>query len=145
MNLGLFACAVAVVDDAGSESLEAFRGLARRSPGLALLCAMFLLSLAGIPPLLGFFGKFLLFGAAIEAHLTVLAIAGIVNSAIALYYYVNIIRLMYLVAPVTASSLSTGSAIRWALTVCAVGTLLLGLFPGPLLVAVRSSAFVHLL
>ncbi|MBI1992704.1 MAG: NADH-quinone oxidoreductase subunit N [Candidatus Omnitrophica bacterium] len=145
MNLGIFACAVAVVDDAGSESLEAFRGLARRAPGVALLCALFLLSLAGIPPLLGFFGKFLLFGAAIEAHLAVLAIAGIINSAVALYYYVNIIRLMYLVAPATSSPLATGPAIRWALGVCGAGTLLLGLFPGALLGMLRASAVVNLL
>ncbi|MBI3021011.1 MAG: NADH-quinone oxidoreductase subunit N [Candidatus Omnitrophica bacterium] len=145
MNLGIFACAVAVVDDAGSESLEAFRGLASRAPGVALLCVLFLLSLAGIPPLLGFFGKFLLFGAAIEAHLAVLAIAGIVNSAIALYYYVNIIRLMYLVAPATSSPLATGPAIRWALGVCGAATLLLGLFPGALLGLLRASAVVNLL
>ncbi|MBI3322858.1 MAG: NADH-quinone oxidoreductase subunit N, partial [Candidatus Omnitrophica bacterium] len=100
MNLGAFACVTAVCHDAGSparpgdigaggESLEAFRGLAHRAPGLALALAVFLLSLAGIPPLLGFLGKFLLFGSAIASRWTILAVVGVINSAIALYYYVN--------------------------------------------------------
>ena len=145
MNLGLFACAVAVVNDTGSESLDAFRGLSKRSPAVALLCALFLLSLAGMPPLLGFFGKFLLFGAAIEAHRSVLAIAGIVNSAIALYYYVNILRLMYLNDPQRLEPLRPAPAICWALGICGAATLLLGLFPGPLFGVLQASAVVDLL
>ncbi|MBI3321140.1 MAG: NADH-quinone oxidoreductase subunit N [Candidatus Omnitrophica bacterium] len=144
MNLGVFACAVAVVNDTGNESLEAFRGLAVRSPWLALLGAICLLSLAGIPPLLGFFGKFLLFGSALEAHQSSLAIAGILNSAIALYYYANIIRLMYFAPPTQPGPLRAGWALGVALVVCAVATLLLGLFPGPLLGWVRPSAVVNL-
>ncbi len=145
MNLGAFACVVAVVNDTGSESLEAFRGLARRSPGLALLCAVFLLSLAGLPPLLGFFGKFLLFGAAIEANHPALAIAGILNSAVALYYYVNIIRLMYFIAPTQPAPLRTPAALRWAVGLCAAATIVMGFFPGPLLALLGSSTIVNLL
>jgi len=145
MNLGLFACVVAVVNETGHESLEAFRGLSARSPALALCCAVFLLSLAGMPPLLGFFGKFLLFGAALEAGKPLLAIAGIVNSAIALTYYVNIIRLMYLNAPQRAEPLHTTPALRWALAVCGAATVLLGLFPGPLLTWLSTRTVVTLL
>ena len=145
MNLGMFAGVVAVVNATGSESLDAFRGLSQRSPMLALWCAVFLLSLAGIPPLLGFFGKSLLFHSALEPHQLVLALAGVVNSAIALYYYVNIIRLMYLVAPTDASPLRAAPALRWALAVCGVSTLLLGLFPGTLLALLGSRAVVNLL
>ena len=145
MNLGTFACVVAVVNEAGNESIDAFRGLAQRSPMLALLCALFLLSLAGIPPLLGFFGKFLLFGAAIQAQQLWLALAGIINSAIALYYYVNIIRLMYLLPPAHPQPLSTPRALRLALGVCAAATLLLGLFPAQLLAWLKTASFVNLL
>ena len=145
MNLGLFACVVAVVNDTGSESLEAFRGLSRRAPVLALLCALFLLSLAGIPPLLGFFGKFLLLGSALAAHQPWLAVAGIVNSAIALYYYVNIIRLMYLAVPDRSSPLREPFALRLALAVCVVATVLLGLFPSTLLALVSAASSVNLL
>lgn len=145
MNLGAFACVLAVVNGTGSESVEAFRGLSRRAPGLALLCALFLLSLAGLPPLLGFFGKFLLFGSAIEAGQAGLAVAAVVNSAIALYYYVNIIRQMYLVAPQRTDALATSPALRIALGVCAVVVVLCGLFPGPLLRLIGGSAIVNLL
>ncbi len=145
MNLGAFACVLAVVNNTGSESVEAFRGLSRRAPGLALLCALFLLSLAGLPPLLGFFGKFLLFGSAIEAGHIGLALAAIVNSAIALYYYVNIIRQMYLLAPQRTEAFTTAPALRLALAVCAVVIVLVGLFPGPLLRLVGGSAVVNLL
>jgi len=145
MNLGVFACVIAVVHDTGSESLEAFRGLARRAPIVACCCALFLLSLAGMPPLLGFFGKFLLFGSAIKAHLPVLAFAGVINSAIALYYYVNIIRLMYLVPAVQTRALIPAFPLRLALVICAVGTLLLGLFPNTLLSLVGAVTSVNLL
>ena len=145
MNLGAFACLVAVVDESGSESLEAFRGLSKRSPILAFACALFLLSLAGIPPLLGFFGKFLLFGSALEARQAVLAVGGVINSAIALYYYVNLIRLMYLEAPECPGPLRAAAPLRVAVGICATATLLLGLFPSQLLSAVNASAIISLL
>jgi len=145
MNLGVFACAVAVVNDTGNESLDAFRGLSQRSPGLALVCALFLLSLAGIPPLLGFFGKWLLFGSALESHHVWLAVAGAVNSAIALYYYVNIIRLMYVSTPQRQSALKPALALRMALGLCAVAILAFGLFPGPLVEWLHAAAHVNLL
>lgn len=145
MNLGAFACISAVVNDSGSESVDAFRGLARRSPILALCCAIFLLSLAGIPPMLGFFGKFLLFGAALHAGHSWLALAGILNSAIALYYYVNLIRQMYLLAPQHTAPVDEPLPLRLALAVCVVGTLAVGLMPGTLLDAARAAAIVQLL
>ena len=145
MNLGAFACVVAVVNETGSESVDAFRGLARRAPGLALLCALFLLSLAGIPPLLGFFGKFLLLGAALDAGLTGLALAAVINSAVALYYYVLLIRQMYLAAAPDAPRLRPSAPLRLALGVCAAGTVLLGLFPSPLLELVRRVGAANLL
>ncbi len=145
MNLGLFACLVAVVNETGSESVDAFRGLAGRSPMLALACALFLLSLAGIPPLLGFFGKFLLFGAAIESQHVGLAVAGILNSAVALYYYVNLIRLMYFAGPSGAKPFRPSPALGIALAVCAAATLFLGLFPGKLFELSGAGTMVNLL
>ncbi|MBI3324803.1 MAG: NADH-quinone oxidoreductase subunit N, partial [Candidatus Omnitrophica bacterium] len=138
MNLGAFACVVAVCHETGAESLEAFRGLASRSPVLAFCCAVCLLSLAGMPPLLGFLGKFLLFGAAIESHHVLLAVAGAINSAIALYYYVNLIRLMYLVAPDRAGRFRPAWPLRLAAGLCTVATLAIGLFPNALLTRVHT-------
>ncbi len=133
MNLGAFACATAVFNDTGSESLEAFRGLSQRAPGLALVFALFLLSLAGIPPLIGFFGKFMLFKSALEAGFVRLAIVGIINSAIALYYYVNVIRWMYLQAPQQTKVFKAAPLLTATVTICALATLVLGIFPAPLL------------
>ena len=145
MNFGAFACVVAVVNETGSESLEAFRGLSRRAPALALCLALFLLSLAGIPPMLGFFGKFLLFQAALDTSQVWLAIAGIINSAIALYYYVNLIRLMYFAPSDEELPVRPAPALRVALAVCAAGTLLLGLFPGGLLAWLQAHVTLTLL
>ncbi len=138
MNLGAFACVVAVWNQTRDESLEAFRGLARRAPALAFCLTVFLLSLAGIPPLVGFLGKFFLFGSAIEAQRTGLAIAGILNSAIALYYYVNIVRLMYLHPSSTTEPVRAPLSLRLAVGVCAAGTILLGIFPSGLLAWIAS-------
>jgi len=138
MNLGAFACVAAVHRATGSESLEAFRGLSARAPALAAAFAIFLLSLAGIPPLLGFIGKFLLFGAALEAGQVWLAVGGIINSAIALYYYVNLIRLMYLHRPERPQMLQPAWPLRLAVGLCAAATLWLGVFPAPLLAWFRA-------
>ena len=145
MNLGAFACVVAVVNGTGSESIEAFRGLAARAPDIALCGTLFLLSLAGIPPLVGFIGKFLLFGAALSSLHVGLALAGILNSAVALYYYVNIVRLMYFTAPQDVAPLTARRPLRIALGVCATATVWLGLFPGPLLAVLRWAVPVNLL
>lgn len=139
MNLGAFACVSAVHRETGSESLEAFRGLSARAPALAAALAIFLLSLAGMPPLVGFIGKFLLFGAAIEANLVWLAVGGILNSAIALYYYVNIIRLMYLQRPAQQGLWRPAWPLRLAVGVCAAATLWLGVFPSPLLAWLKAA------
>ena len=145
MNLGAFACVVAVCNDAQDESLDAFRGLARRAPGWALGLAVFLLSLAGLPPLVGFIGKFLLFGAALQASQAVLAIAAVLNSAVALYYYVNIIRQMYLLEPRRAAALRPALSLRVALGVCGLATVALGLFPSGLLAWLSRVADANLL
>ena len=140
MNLGAFACVVAVCNQTSDESLEAFKGLAQRSPWLAALFAVFLLSLAGIPPLVGFIGKFELFRSAVETQHIWLAIAAVVNSAIALYYYMNIVRLMYLQAPERRQPLVAAAPVRLALAGCVTATVWLGLFPGPLLVWLQAIA-----
>jgi len=139
MNCGAFAVVSVMTTVTGQETLEAYRGLAQRAPGLAALFAIFLLSLAGIPPLAGFLGKFFLFGAALSAQLSWLAVAGIINSVIALYYYVNIIRLMYLQVPVEQTPIAWPWSLRAATALAAVGTLILGLAPSRLLHAISRS------
>jgi NADH-quinone oxidoreductase subunit N len=113
---------------------------------MAAICTLCLLSLAGIPPFLGFFGKFLLFGAVIEQGFIALALVAIINSAIALYYYVGIIRRMYL-DPVKGAipSLDSAWSVRFVLSVCGAATLCLGILPQSILVAVNEFLTLSLL
>lgn len=100
MNLGAFYCVQVVSDRTDSEDIVNFYGLSSRNPYLAALFTIFLLSLTGIPPFFGFIGKFYLFAAVINkggGWYYTLAVIGVINSAISLYYYARIIRAMYLV------------------------------------------------
>jgi NADH-quinone oxidoreductase subunit N len=96
MNLGAFGVVIALARQAPGALISDFAGLGRRAPALALAMAAFMISLAGIPPTAGFWGKFFIFGAAIDAGQAWLAVVMLVNSVISLYYYVGIVREMYL-------------------------------------------------
>jgi NADH-quinone oxidoreductase subunit N len=100
--------------------------MARRSPWLGLAMTIALLSLAGIPPAAGFVGKFLLFRAAVDAHLTWLALVGVVNVIIGLYYYLIIIRTMYMEEAPTDEPIPVGAPYTWALGISVAGVLLFG-------------------
>jgi len=99
MNLGAFGCVVLISNGIKSDRIEEYSGLSKREPVLAFLLAVFLLSLAGIPPLAGFFGKFLVFAAAIQSRYYILAKAAVINSVLAVYYYVKDIKYLYLEEP----------------------------------------------
>lgn len=94
-NLLAFAVIIIFSEATGSETIADLAGLNRRNPWLALAMTVGLLSLGGIPPAAGFFGKFYLFQAAVEANLVWLAIAGVLNAIVALYYYLVVIKVMY--------------------------------------------------
>ena len=130
MNIGAFA----VIDD--------FAGLARREPMIAALLAIFVFSLIGVPLTGGFFGKFYVFQAALNSHLVWLTIIGLLNSAIAAYYYLKIIVAMYMREPhANVEKLAPASpSLRIAIWASAVGVLILGIFPATLLSFVSSSA-----
>jgi NADH-quinone oxidoreductase subunit N len=96
MTLGTFACILAMRRDGRMvEDIEALSGLSRTNPAMAFVLAMLLFSLAGIPPLAGFFAKFYVFLAAIHAGLYALAVIGVLLSVVAAYYYLRIIKIMY--------------------------------------------------
>lgn len=94
-NLAGFAVIILFANATGSETIADFAGLSRRNLGLALAMTVALLSLAGIPPMAGFIGKLALFRAAVNANLTWLAVVGVLNSIVALYYYLVIIKVMF--------------------------------------------------
>lgn len=101
MTIGSFLCVLRMRDDQGRpvETIASLSGLSRTRPGLAAALAMFMFSLAGIPPLFGFWPKFLVFDAAVRADLTWLAAVGIATSVIGAYYYLKIIKTMYFDEP----------------------------------------------
>jgi len=141
-NLGAFFVAIVVGQRLGSDAIPDYAGLAQRAPGLAALMALFMLSLTGIPPTAGFLGKFYLFGAAVDNGLLWLAAVGVGNSVVSLYYYVNVIRVMYLLPPAQPGPLPEPAPLRLALGVAAVGTLLVGVFPQPFIELVRMAGLL---
>ena len=127
------------------QEISDFRGLGRRHPALAACLTLFLLSLTGIPLTGGFFGKFYIFKAALDSHLIWLTVLGLLNSAVAAYYYLRILVVMYMHEPgeATESAEPLSPGLRIALLVPALGTLFLGIFPTWVLeFAGKSSAIV---
>jgi NADH-quinone oxidoreductase subunit N len=123
------------------DQIDDFTGLAQKSPLAAAIMLVFLLSLTGIPPTAGFVGKFYLFGAAVEAGYIWLVLIAVVNSAISLFYYMRVVMVMYMRnLPPQGIALSQSSTLHIAILLAVAGTLLLGIFPGPILDFARASA-----
>jgi len=136
-NLGAFGVVAALSARAGGDDLEHFDGMARRAPFLSLLMLVFVLSLAGIPPLGGFLGKFYLFAAALQRDartfgLLWLVALGIGMSAVSLYYYLVVMKHMYVLPPKDPARIRTSPHVSLALTMCAVAVVVLGIWPEPL-------------
>lgn len=131
-NLLVFAVIGRVEQVTGKADFDSFAGLNRRSPALALMMLVGLLSLGGIPPFAGFFAKVLVFGAAVESGMAWLAIIGVVNSVIGLYYYLRVLKVMYLDEPSAQWDYSQPSK-GWvaALLICMAGVLMLGILFSP--------------
>jgi NADH-quinone oxidoreductase subunit N len=125
-NIAAFGIIHIVGKSTGSDEISAYAGLNRRSPGLALAMLIALLSLAGIPPFAGFIGKILVFAAAMQADLIWLVILGVLNSIVALYYYLVIMKTMYSLPAASEKRILVNPAWKAALMLCIVGILLLG-------------------
>ncbi len=131
-NLAAFATIVLVANKVGSDEIKDYAALSRRSPYLGLAMLLALLSLGGIPPLAGFVGKLYLFQAAMQEELTRLVIIGVLNAIVALYYYLNVARVIYVERsdqedePVPVSAPAS-----WALGITCLGILLVGVVSTP--------------
>lgn len=130
-NLGAFAIVIAVSQVIRSDEIEDYSGLNRRSPFLAFSMLIFLLSLAGVPPLAGFIGKLYIFVAAIKEELYVLLIVGLINIVISMYYYLIVVKKMYINEPANPSKLTIAGPMKIVVYVSLAGTLLLGIYPKP--------------
>jgi len=141
MQLGAFAVVVLLRrTDAIGDELKDLSGLYGRQPFAAFAMLLFLLSLGGIPPTAGFMGKFRLFGAAIESGHVWLAVAGVLNSVVSLYYYLRIVMFMYQRTETAGSEPVLSPLLATTLAIAAFGTLALGVYPTLLIDAADASA-----
>jgi NADH-quinone oxidoreductase subunit N len=115
------------------ERIEDLKGLSKTHPAMALALGIFMFSMAGIPPLVGFFGKFYIFLAAIEAQLYVLAVVGVLSSVIGAYYYLRIVKLMYFDDPIEAFDRPIGREMSVILAATSLIIVLLTVGISPLL------------
>jgi NADH-quinone oxidoreductase subunit N len=136
MNIGAFAVITHIASrNERYVKIEDLAGLGRREPVTAALLAVFVFSLIGVPLTGGFFGKFYVFQAALNSHLVWLTVLGLINSAIAAYYYLKILVAVYMHEPGTATEqlAPPSMSLRLAIWGSALGTLILGIFPNALL------------
>jgi NADH-quinone oxidoreductase subunit N len=139
MTLGVFAVILSMRRSEGMvESIDQLAGLARTRPAMAFFLAMLLFSMAGVPPLAGFFAKFYVFLAAIKAGLYLLAVIGVLASVVGAYYYLVIVKLMYFDEPAEGFA-PMPDELKVVLVACGLFNVLFFLYPGPL-VAVASAA-----
>jgi NADH-quinone oxidoreductase subunit N len=143
-NLGAWGVVLAMerADGSGLE-INDYAGLARRKPTLALAMALFMLSLTGVPPSIGFVGKFFLFRAVVDAEIVWLAIVGVVTSVVSAYFYLRIIVMMYM----AEGEFDAGGepVLNSTIGLTALATLLFGVIPGPLLAIVGQSGLLNML
>jgi NADH-quinone oxidoreductase subunit N len=141
-NLGAFAAIIAISNKIGSDEIDDYAGVAKRSPWLAAALAICLFSLTGIPPTAGFWAKVYVFNAAVSADLVWLALLGVLNSVIAAYYYLRIVMKMYAEEPETAESFGPSPYLGVAMAAAVIGLLVVGVYPDPLLQASESAVAV---
>jgi len=141
MQVGAFAVIVVMrrTDSIGDE-LKDLSGLFARAPVAAVAMLLFMLSLGGIPPTAGFMGKLWIFSAAIESHYVWLAVIGVLNSAVSLYYYLRIVVYMFMKNEATGSVPVISPAVGAALAVAIIGTIVIGIYPRPLFEIAEMSA-----
>lgn len=140
-NLAAFAVVILFAHSAGSEEIADYAGLSRRAPGLALALMVALLSLAGMPPLAGFVAKVYVFAAAVESGWVWLAFVGVLNSIVGLYYYLTVLKVVYLFRSEQEDrpiAVPLGQAL--ALAACVAAILIIGSLSGPWLSWAEASA-----
>ncbi len=141
-NLGAFAIIVTVEKREGQGvMIDDYKGFFKRNPWLALALAVFMLSLTGVPPTGGFTAKFAVFGAAVQAGLTWLAVIAVITSVVSAYYYLRVVYYSFMIGGEEETFIGIPSAAAIAVGVGLLVTLLLGLYPGPVIDLSREAIF----
>lgn len=131
-NVGAFASITAFSNQTGKDDIQDFSGMWKRSPFLATVLMMSLLSLAGIPPAAGFIGKFYLFTAAAEQGYLWMAFIAMGMSVVSIYYYISVIRVMLMGEASDTTKIKIPSSLKFVMIVSAIMILVMGLYPGPI-------------
>ena len=129
-NLGAFIAIIAISNKLNSDLIEDYAGMGKRAPLLALALTLCLISLIGMPPAAGFMAKFYIFSGAVQQGLLWLVIIAVVNSVISAYYYLRVVKIMWLGKPASEEKVPSSGALRVALALSCLGVLLLGIVPG---------------
>ena len=129
-NMGAFIAIIAISDRLKSDLIEDYSGVGKRAPLLALALTLCLVSLIGMPPAAGFMAKFYIFSAAVQHNLLWLVIIAVINSVISAYYYLRVVKVMWLGKAVSAAKVPSSGVLRLALLLAIIGVLLLGIVPG---------------
>jgi len=140
-TIGTFACILTMRRDGRMvEEIADLAGLSKTRPGIALAIGIFMFSLAGVPPLAGFFGKLYVFLAAIEAGLYLLAVIGVLTSVVAAYYYVRIVKIMYFDDAAEPFDSAIGREVRSIIAVAGILVMFFFLWPAPILDTASAAA-----
>ncbi|MBC8488787.1 MAG: NADH-quinone oxidoreductase subunit N, partial [Bacteroidetes bacterium] len=141
MNLGAFYVAIMISNKLNTDEIESMQGLAYRSPFVCAAMGIFMFSLSGIPATVGFIGKFYIFAALINSDMIWLAIIAMLNSVVSLFFYVKVLKVMYLKKPLddAESKISYSFGYNLVLILLAVPTILFGLYFAPILKFAESS------
>ena len=129
-NLGAFIAIIAISNKLNSDLIDDYSGMAKRAPLLALGLTLSLISLIGMPPAVGFMAKFYIFGGAVQHGLLWLVVIAVINSVISAYYYLRVVKVMWLGEPASEEKVPSSGALRVALALSCLGILLLGIIPG---------------
>jgi len=129
-NLGAFTAIIAISNKLDSDLIGDYSGMGRRAPLLALALTLCLVSLIGMPPAAGFMAKFYIFSGAVKQGLLWLVVIAVINSVISAYYYLRVVKVMWLGEPASEEKVPSSGALRLALSLSCLGVLLLGIIPG---------------
>ncbi len=144
-NMGAFIAIIAISNKLNSDLIDDFSGMGKRAPLLALALTLSLISLIGMPPAAGFMAKFYIFSGAVQHGLLWLVVIAVINSVISAYYYLRVVKVMWLGEPASEEKVPSSGALRVALALSCLGVLLLGIIPGYMMklaeVAARMFAF----
>jgi NADH-quinone oxidoreductase subunit N len=129
-NLGAFIAIIAISNKLDSDLIQDYSGMSRRAPLLALALTLCLISLIGMPPAAGFMAKFYIFSGAVKHGLLWLVVIAVINSVISAYYYLRVVKVMWLGEPASRAKVPSSVALRLALAISCLGVLILGIIPG---------------